>query len=121
MQCYAQIVNNLFTSDYLQKLQKQLTEQEDVVLAIHQLSSISQKVIYRHNIFAFIILNGLGLFDFYIHYQYAQWLKQYQHAIPVWFEVLAKFESLMSLSVLKIDQFDVVLPEIQKEKTLYQF
>lgn len=39
-------------------------------------------------------------------------------AIPVWFEVLAKFESLMSLSVLKIDQFDVVLPEIQKEKTL---
>lgn len=117
-QCYAQIVNNLFTSGYLQKLQKQLTEQEDVVLAIHQLSSISQKVIYRHNIFAFIILNGLGLFDFYIHYQYAQWLKQYQHAIPVWFEVLAKFESLMSLSVLKIDQFDVVLPEIQKEKTL---
>ena len=81
-QCYAQIVNNLFTSDYLQKLQKQLTEQKDVVFAIHQLSSISQKVIYRHNIFAFIILNGLGLFDFYIHYQYAQWLKQYQHAIP---------------------------------------
>lgn len=115
---YAQIVNNSFASDYLKTLQQQLIKQEDVVLAIRQLSRISQKVIYRHNIFAFIVLNGLGLFDFYIHFQYAHWLKQYQEIVPEWFDVLAKFESLMSLSVLKIDQFDVVLPHIQDQKVL---
>lgn len=115
---YAQIVNNSFSSDYLKKLQKQLNGNEDVVLAIRQLSRISQKVFYRQNIFAFIILNGLCLFDFYIQYQYAYWLKQYQKSVTNWFDVLAQLESLMSFSILEIDQFDVVMPQIEERKML---
>ena len=117
-QSYAQIVNNSFSSSYLKSLQSNITHQEDAIRAILQLSHISQKVIYRQNIFAFLFLNGLGLFDYYIQYQYAKWLKQYSHAVPKWFESLAHIEALMSLAVLKVDQFDVVLPDIQEQKTL---
>lgn len=115
---YAQIVNNSFDSPYLKSLQSCICDKEDAVMAIHQLANLSQKMIYRQNIFAFILLNGLGLFDFYIHYQYAKWLEKYHQLVPKWFDALAKIEALMSLSVLKIDYFDVVLPEIQEEKIL---
>lgn len=115
---YAQIVNNSFDSSYSKSLQSCLCEKDDAVTAIHRLANISQKMIYRQNIFAFILLNALGLFDFYIHYQYAEWLKKYQQRIPEWFDALAEIEALMSLSILKIDHFDVVLPEIQEEKVL---
>ena len=45
-------------------------------------------------------------------------IKQYSHAVPKWFESLAHIEALMSLAILKVDQFDVVLPRYSETENI---
>lgn len=115
---YAHISQQHFTSDYLCRLQECLCQNQDAVKAIMQLSQLSQKISYRQNLLAFLLLNGLGLFDFYLRYHYVRWLLQYRFSVAQWFECLADLEALMSLTVLKIDDFDVNMPLLSQEKTL---
>lgn len=117
-QCYAHIHNCEYHCEYLRYLKNKMCIEGKAVEGILELSKLAQRVIYRHNIFAFLFLNGLGLFDFYLRNQYAKWLNEYGQLVACWFDGLAEIEALMSLSVLKIDDFKVTLPQITEEKTL---
>lgn len=115
---YAHIHNQHFESPYLRELQHEICIDGQAQEGIHELYKISQRVTYRQNIFAYIILNAFGLFDFMIRNQYVRWLEKYGSSVSIWFDGLAKFEALMSLSVLKIDDFHVTMPHITSQKTL---
>lgn len=115
---YAHIHNQTFQCAYLQELQTQICIEGRACEGIEKLLKISQRVNYRQNIFAFVILNAFGMFDFVVRNQYAKWLNDYGSSIQTWFDGLAKLEALMSLSVLKIDDFQVSVPHICHEKTL---
>ena len=107
-QCYAHIHNCEYHCEYLRYLKNKMCIEGKAVEGILELSKLAQRVIYRHNIFAFLFLNGLGLFDFYLRNQYAKWLNEYGQLVACWFDGLAEIEALMSLSVLKIDDFKAV-------------
>lgn len=107
-----------FKSIYLKNIYQKLFNDSDVLNGVKELSKIAQRVSYRKNLFAFIILNGLGLYEIYVRNQYIRWLRKYQNDISGWFDCLAELEALMSLSVLKIDQFDVELPKIYNQGEL---
>lgn len=115
---YAHIHNQHFESAYLQMLQQKICIDGHAQEGIHELYKISQRVTYRQNIFAYIILNAFGLFDFMIRNQYVRWLEKYGNSVQIWFDGLAKIEALMSLSVLKIDDFNVSMPQLTSQKTL---
>ena len=61
---------------------------------------------------------ALGLYDFWLRNQYIGWLEKYHQDLERWFDGLGQIEVWASLSVLKIDDFDVVMPKVQKEKLL---
>lgn len=107
-----------FQSSILRRIHSDICQDGEVVEAIQKLSRISQRISYRQNIFAIIFLNALGLFDFWLRNQYLSWLNKYQDHLSNWFEGLADIETYMSLSVLKIDDFDVVMPEVVSYQTL---
>lgn len=122
MQNYLEIFKRIeripFKSQNLLAIQTLMTQRGNAVKGIQELSQISQRIGYRQNIFVIIVLNALGLYDFWIRNQYISWLEQYQNHIENWFNGLADIEVYMSLSVLKIDDFDVVMPQINETKTL---
>ncbi len=112
------IKNENFESPLLKQYQKDIIYEHKAIEGIKKLSIISDRATYRQNIFAFIFLNGLGLYDFWLRNSYISWLNTYQSSIEQWFSNLAYIESLMSLSVFKIDGFDVTTPIIKDNITL---
>lgn len=115
---FTHIHKGQFQSSLLKDIQVSLFEKSDVLKGIEELSKISQRVSYRQNIFAFLFLNGFLSFDLILEYQYNKWLSCYYEDIDDWFEQLAKLELYMSLSVLKIDEFDVTMPTLIKSHDL---
>ena len=112
------IENETFESPQLQHLQSRMCVEGKVVKAIQQLSIIADRVNYRKNIFAFLILNGLFSFDLLMRNTYIEWLNQYHQHIQDWFDGLSELEVLMSLCILKIDDFKVTMPQIVHNQTL---
>lgn len=112
------IHNQKWNSLYLKELQNKLFVQSDVLNGVKELSKIAQRVAYRKNLFAFFLLNGLGLYEVYMYNQYIKWLNKYQNDISVWFDYLAEIEALMSLSILKVDDFDVNMPTVYTDSPL---
>ncbi|MCD7894195.1 MAG: hypothetical protein LUG60_10955 [Erysipelotrichaceae bacterium] len=113
LKSFEKIKDTNFKSNYLINIQDCID-----IEALKKLSSIAEKINYRQNIIAFVLLNGLGLFDFYITNQYNQWLELYQYKVNDYFVAFGKLEALMSLSILKIDGFHVCTPNIIDDKTL---
>lgn len=108
------IENHHFSSMYLKNLQNQLLNPLASTKGIKDLYKIAQKVSYRKNIFAFILLNGFLSFDVLLQYQYQNWLQMYGDYIQKWFDALADLEACMSLSILKIDEFNVSIPCVRR-------
>lgn len=118
LQIFQLIQEQHWQTQYLKHIQKQMINQGQAVEGIVELSHISSQVSLRQNIFAWILLNGFGMYDFYLRNRYMKWIEKYQNDIEVWFESLNELEVIMSLSVLKVDDFDVVMPTITQHKTL---
>ncbi len=113
LKSFEKIKSMHFQSDYLKEVQNNID-----VDALKELSVIASRMNYRQNIIAFVLLNGLGLFDFYITNQYSEWLDLYQDKVAGYFETFGILEALMSLSILKIDEFEVCMPTITDHKSL---
>ncbi len=107
-----------FESQELQDLQQKICQKGQTIQGIQALSKIASRVNYRQNIFAFIILNALGLFDCFVRNQYIDWLQTHHQYIHQWFESLSLLEVYMSLCVLKVDGFDVSMPQISQQQNL---
>ncbi|MCD7950129.1 MAG: hypothetical protein LUG12_07720 [Erysipelotrichaceae bacterium] len=117
MQCYVKSFDKIhemtFQSELLKDMQNHIDEN-----AIKALSILTSRMSYRQNIVAFVLLNGFGLFDFYLTNQYANWLELYANKITDYFKSFGELEAFMSLSILKIDEFDVCMPIITDYKEL---
>lgn len=115
---FVNIQKQQFQSSLLQDIQKQMNEPYSAITGIKQLSQIAKWISYRQNILLCILFNALGLYDFILRNCYLHWLKTYGKHVEKWFDQLAELECLMSLSVLKMDGFDVCMPEIVEGNVL---
>ena len=112
------INNENFESDLLIQIKNETLSHGQAITGIKQLTKIADCLSYRQNIFAFILLNALGLYDLWMRNRYIEWLNQYQNSIEKWFDGLSEIEVLMSLTILKIDEFSVTKPIIKERQSL---
>ena len=104
-----------FQSPFLINIHEKLTHDILAAKAIEQLSRIAVYVGYRQNIFVFILFNALFSYDKLCAYFYQKWINAYGHKLEIWLEALADLEVCMSLSIVKVDDFDVCLPDVDNE------
>lgn len=118
---FGRIQSEEFNDDILMQRKNLMFNECDVMKGISSLYKIVQMINQRHNIFAYILLNGFGSYDLLVRYLYINWQKKYLNAIDEWFETLSFFEEVMSLAVLKIDDFDVTLPLVEDNGVVLEF
>lgn len=115
------IYNKTFQSELNKGIYSSLFEKNNVLKGLKSLNFISQVVLCRNNIFVFILLNGLFSYDLIALVLYRKWVHQYQKDSELWFDNLALLETLASLSVICVDEFDVCMPEIVDKQGLLNF
>lgn len=86
-----------FNTSHLIELQNKLKKSSE---AFDQLKGISSSIKQRNNLLAFLLLNGILLWDVNCKERYDNWVKQYAGSIDQWLEIIGEFESLASLQVL---------------------
>ena len=82
------------------------------VEGLKKLAKIGVMVENRLNLFAFVFLNLLFLWDFHCNALYRSWWKEYGGEIRSWLSDLAETEVSMSLAVLGQTRHDAVFPEL---------
>lgn len=100
-----------FTSDELNKLQKELNEKQ-ATLAVKQLANIFEKLNTIANLFVFIALNGTIQYHFWVYKQLIQWKKNYKNDLWQWIEVIGKIESYNSFANYAYNHSTYTYPEI---------
>ncbi len=112
-QCLLLIENTGFTSKYLKKLQDQLSAStaQRPSKAIQQLSVILKYFDTNLNLVAAIILNGLFMFNLHLLLRVENWKKQNRSHVPQWFEAIATFDAMASLSNFAYNQPEFIYPE----------
>lgn len=103
-----------FDSPYLCGLQKELCRKNSASAALKELESITQAVVIRHNIYAFLLYNCLFLYDFRCVIRYRCWQKNYAQEFRAWMEVIGKIEALISLGVVSHTRQTHTLPELSE-------
>ncbi len=108
-----------------QNLQKQIRvdqQQKKLSSIINELGKLIDKLDVRNNMLVGAILNMVSLWDFKQVMAISKWKSQYEDSILSGFDAVAKYESLVSLSLLAYNHEDWVQPEIkddfQKDKLL---
>lgn len=79
---------------------------------VAQLSKIIRQLNVRHNPFS-IVLNISMLWDLKYVLQLEKWQRALKEDLPEWFESLAEFEAILSLSTLHYNHPDWIFPTIQ--------
>ncbi len=90
----------------------QTTQQEKLSTAFHHLGKLVDKLDVRNNVLVGSFLNMVMLWDFRQVYAILDWKKSYQHNILSAFDIVAEFESLLSLTILKLNHEDWATPKI---------
>ncbi len=102
-----------FESPYLKELQKSLLQNgTSASAAFRELSGISQAVMTRKNIFAFVLYGSLFLYDYRCVERYLKWKRRYGQELRPWLEAVGKAEALISLGVLSRTRSTCTLPRI---------
>jgi len=108
------IENTNFKSEYLTDIQKRLVAEEGKIpsKAIHQLSVILNYMDSNLNILVSIFLNGLFMFNLHLLLKVEKWKKQNQENVPNWFESIATFDAMSSLSNFAYNNNQFIYPEL---------
>ncbi|WP_027003587.1 MutS-related protein [Hugenholtzia roseola] len=104
-----------FESPSLQKIQQNLKGSK---LAATYLLKKLNLFEYRFNGFAFVILNGLFLWDIQLALALENWRTAYQQKVPLWLEALAETEALMSLASFAFNHPNYHYPTFSQEPIL---
>ena len=89
-----------FTSEPMKKLKEHISGDNGAVNAFKSLKKISQAYNISYNPFMHAILTGLFLWDYHIAHFTSKWKEKYGTNLTEAFDVIAKTEYLLSLSVL---------------------
>ncbi|GGE33631.1 MULTISPECIES: MutS-related protein [Sphingobacterium] len=88
------------------------TQQKKLSGIIHELGKLIDKLDVRNNMLVGAILNMLFLWDFKQIMSISKWKDQYEDSILSGFDAVAKYESLVSLSLLAYNHADWQQPKI---------
>jgi hypothetical protein len=102
-----------FTAQFNTGLQYRLkyAGQEPPSAVIRRLSRLLNWMDTNLNIFAYIFLNGLFMFNIHILLAVEKWRNRYRKMIPEWFAVLAEFDALSGLAAFSFNNPQYVFPE----------
>ena len=105
-----------FESSYLKKLKNKLVfKKTSSVQQITKLSKTLQAFDTRLNIIVGIVLNAVVLWDLQILFRLEKMKRELQGSIPVWFDVVAEFDSMISFSNFSYNNPEFVYPEISEK------
>lgn len=109
------IEQETFESQALQRLNRELKGSS---LAATDLLKKLNLFEYRFNGFAFIILNGLFLWDIQLALALENWRTAHQQKVPLWLESLAETEVLISLASFGFNHPNYHYPTFSQEPIL---
>lgn len=108
-----QIETKNFKSEYLNQLKTKLQIQgKSAGVITSELQTILNEFDYRQNILIGIILNSVFLWDVRCLSKLNNWQQKYAVELPLWFEVIAEFEALMSLANCNYNHPKWTMPEV---------
>jgi len=116
---YHVLLNKIETVSFQSKflLEKQQAIQGETKKASHifkQFSKTLDALDQRNNLLIAIIANGLFLRDLKIAMQIEKWIKNYNHQVENWFEVIAFFDAQNSLANFVFNHPSYVFPVVNK-------
>lgn len=102
-----------FKAQALIELQDKLhLDQDTASTAIRKLSKLSQAFDTRLNLIGWFILNFFFCYDVMQSIRLENWRNKYGHNVEIWFAVLARMETLVSLATFKYNAPHMIYPEI---------
>ena len=108
-----QIETKNFKSEYLNQLKTKLQIQgKSAGVITSELQTILNEFDYRQNILIGIILNSIFLWDVRCLSKLNNWRQKYAVELPLWFEVIAEFDALMSLANCNYNHPKWTMPEV---------
>lgn len=113
---YAKLIRQIEQKEFQAALLQEYAatfQQHQAAKAIRQLSYAISQLNVRYNIFAFFLNIG-GLWDLHWVLRLEKWKAKHKNLLPLWFEQLAKFETLNSLATLHYNNPDWTFPSIDK-------
>lgn len=102
-----------FNANHLQVIK---TDLQAALLHLKQLKKISDMIKQRNNLLAFLLLNGLLLWDYNCFSYLNQWINNYGNKLEYWLKQIGELESLISLQVLMQTKIGVSMPVIVDEQ-----
>lgn len=102
-----------FNANHLQVIK---TDLQAALLHLKQLKKISDMIKQRNNLLAFLLLNGLLLWDYNCYSYLNQWINNYGNKLEYWLKQIGELESLISLQVLMQTKVGVSMPVIVDEQ-----
>lgn len=122
LQTYSQLFKIIetesFESELLKNMQSKVTEVKSASLAIHQLKSHSDNLDQSSNVLGLLILNPVFFWNVIFSIKIEKWIMSHKDNISDWLKVLAKFDSLISLSVFTYNHPDYIYPEVSESYVL---
>ena len=101
-----------FNANHLQIIK---TDLQAALLHLKQLKKISDMIKQRNNLLAFLLLNGLLLWDRNCYSRLNQWIDDHGNQLEHWLKQIGELESLISLQVLIQTKTGVSMPSIADE------
>jgi len=99
-------------NEYLRKLKTRAGEKKRATEAVRKLGRITASLDTRLNMLMGFILNGLFLWDIIQLVRLEHWQKLYGQDIRQWFDTVAEFDALCSLSGFAYNFDDFVFPQL---------
>lgn len=107
------VSENDFNTNHLQIIK---TDLQAALLHLKQLKKISDMIKQRNNLLAFLLLNGLLLWDRNCYSRLNQWIDDRGNQLEHWLKQIGELESLISLQVLIQTKTGVSMPSIVDEQ-----
>jgi DNA mismatch repair ATPase MutS len=116
---YSKLFELLATTDvkneYLRKLKKRAGENNRATEAVRKLGRITASLDTRLNMLMGFILNGLFLWDIIQLVRLEKWQEMYGQEISEWFDTVAVFDALCSLSGFAYNFNGFVFPQLSDD------
>lgn len=106
-----------FESEELNRLQEAIRRNGGAVQALRALRRLGETAGMRRNMMAFLLFNGLFLWDFHCVAGFARWREAWRDELPVWLEAIGEMEALLSLAMLRQVRSTTTFPEIEDAQT----
>lgn len=124
LKSYFKILNYIekeeFKSDYLVSLKSSLYfDNKPAYKIFKSLTSITEKLEFKNNIFGYIIFGIIMLWDYQCIFEFQVWKEKYGLEALEWIDIIGEIESLSSLAVIAQLNNHMVFPEIAGEGLIF--